>query len=251
MTTLFVFAHQDDEIAVFREIVKAVERGEHPVCIYLTDGGAGKATPQERNAESTRVLTSLGVPASDLIFLGTDIGIPDGRLPDNLDRCWNALIERLEVLEPVQRIFTHALEGGHQDHDAACIIATLLAKHFGCLNESRQFPLYRAPGGRFRFTFAKPLEANGPVEREPLSAAERLSILTRLFRYPSQRVVMMKLCPRIVIDFLTDGTQKLQPLSLARLHEAPNDSFLYEAWKIYDYARFRKNADAFLTAHGV
>ena len=249
MTTLFLFAHQDDEIGVLHEILKAVRAGDRVVCIYLTNGGAGKATPQERNAESSRCLTSLGVSPDDLIFLGTEQDIPDGRLPDNLERGWSKLIETVEPLQPVRRIFTHAFEGGHQDHDAASVIGTLLAKRLGCLEESRQFPLYRAPGGRFLLKFAKPLQANGPVERSPISINEKSLILSKLFQYPSQSIVMMKLGPRMALDFLIDGAQKLQPLSLARLREPPNDAYLYEAWKIYDYARFRRLTDAFLQAH--
>ncbi len=246
MTTLFLFAHQDDEFGVFHEIRQTLVRGERAVCIYLTDGGGGKATPEARNAESTRALTGLGVPRGDIEFLGTKIGIHDGTLPENLQRCLDELVVRADQLAPVRRVVTHAWEGGHQDHDAAHLLGVALAVRLNILEASRQYPLYRAPGNRFFLTFSSPMPENGPVERNKIPLNDRLASLARMTCYPSQLRVMLKLAPQQAWDYLTDGTQKLQPLSVERLYTRPAAEFLYEKWDMFSYDKFRQLADRFL-----
>ena len=85
-TTLLLLAHQDDEIA-FAPLLSRLKASRHPVCVvYLTDGGLGRATPERRNAESTRALASLGVPAGEISFLGQVLSVPNGLLFQRLSQ---------------------------------------------------------------------------------------------------------------------------------------------------------------------
>src|ERR1043165_10179605 len=104
MSELYVFAHQDDEVAIAPRIARDVAAGARVVCAFLTDGGA----PAVRDAESRAVMAELGV--QDVIF----VGFPERALVEHLDAAYYAL-EEIDA----EAIVTLAWEGGHQDHDAA------------------------------------------------------------------------------------------------------------------------------------
>lgn len=161
MSKLYVFAHQDDEVAIAPRIARDVASGARVVCAFLTDGGA----PAMRNAESRAVLAELGV--DDVIF----VGLPDGRLVEHLEEALAALPR------DVEEIVTLAWEGGHQDHDAAHLVALALAIARGvrCL----AFPLYR---GYFRVL--SPLREG---DKRRLTAREVIKRAMLCWRYPSQR----------------------------------------------------------------
>lgn len=250
MTTVFLFAHQDDDFGVFHEIADAVAHKERVVCLYLTNGAWAGVTPQERNAESLDVLTRLGVSIGDIRFIGTELDIDDGSLVDHLDRCWDGVLSALGALEDITRIIVPAWEGGHHDHDAAHLVGLALARRLNVLEESRQYPFYRAPTLRFWVTFAAPLEANGPVISRSLGLRERLYYLSLLRHYRSQRSVMLKLGPQLAWSYLTNGTQMLQRLNPQRAMEAPMDRpLLYEIWGLCTYEHFRALADPFIARH--
>lgn len=250
MTTVFIFAHQDDDFGVFHEIADAVARKERVVCIYLTNGAWAGVTPQQRNAESLAVLTRLGVNTDDIKFLGTELDIPDGALVENLDRCWDKLLSEIAALDGVTRIIVPAWEGGHHDHDAAHLVGLALARYLDVLEQSRQYPFYRAPALRFWLSFTAPLEANGKVISRPLGWRERLDYLLLLRHYRSQGPVILKLAPQLAWSYLTKGAQMLQRLNPQRALEAPMERpLLYETWGLCTYEHFRACADPFIARH--
>ena len=106
MHTLFVLAHQDDEIAVATRITYALQRGNEVTVIFLTDGEGRKATSQERDAESREVLQRLGV--KNAIFLGSEERIPDGALYEHMPLA----LQLLERVGPVDEVVCLAWEGG-------------------------------------------------------------------------------------------------------------------------------------------
>jgi len=147
---LFVVAHQDDECFMSTRIARDVARGHRVLLAVLTDGSAGCRNPKSRDAESRRVLARLGVEPRDILFVGTDARIPDGKLHLHLDRAVDALNEAIGQTT-VDRIFTCAYEGGHQDHDAAHVIALALAAERGMLHRTWQMPLYNGFRTRWKF----------------------------------------------------------------------------------------------------
>ncbi|HEY6139021.1 MAG TPA: PIG-L family deacetylase [Thermoanaerobaculia bacterium] len=164
MSKLFVFAHQDDEVAIAPRIAREVAAGERVVCAFLTDGGA----PAVRDAESRAVLESLGV--RDVIF----VGLPEGRLVEHLEEAFQA------IGGDPDEIITLAWEGGHQDHDAAHLVALALAIARGvrCI----EFPLYH--GRRRPYRVLAPLRI-GETRRLSMREVWRRAMLC--WRYPSQR----------------------------------------------------------------
>jgi hypothetical protein len=170
MSKLFLFAHQDDEVAIAPRIAREVAAGAHVVCVFLTDGGA----PAVRDAESRAVLEEMGV--SDVHF----VGLPDGRLVEHLEEAYGA-IEHIDADE----IVTLAWEGGHQDHDAAHLVA--LARGVRCL----EFPLYHGKG--LRGPFFRVMVPLHDGERTRLSLREVWRRARLSWRYPSQRWTWMGL----------------------------------------------------------
>lgn len=250
MTTVFLFAHQDDEFGVFHEIADAVSRKERAVCIYLTNGAWAGVTPQQRNAESLAVLTRLGIDTDNVRFLGTELDVPDGFLVDYLDRSWDGVLSEIESLDDITQIIVPAWEGGHHDHDAAHLVGLALARRFNIVEASWQYPFYRAPAIRFLLSFAAPLEANGQVIMRPMGWRERLDYFLLLRHYRSQWPVMLKLGPQLVWSYLAKGAQMLQTLNPRRASEAPMDGpLLYETWGLCTYEHFRACADPFIARH--
>jgi N-acetylglucosamine malate deacetylase 1 len=252
VTTLFLFAHQDDEFGAFHEITSTLAGGERAVCMYLTNGAWKDVTPEIRNAETSEVLRRVGVAAGDVHFLGTEFGIPGSALPDNLEKCWDALVARGAQIGGIDRVIMHAWEGGHHDHDAVHLLGVALAQKLNVLEASRQFPLYRAPGGRLLVTYGAPLDANGPVTRSRIPWAKRFQYISYLRFYRSQMTTVVKVGPLIAWDYLFGGEQKLQPVSLHRLVERPAEGLLlYEVWKLYSFDKFSRNAAAFVAKSGI
>jgi len=171
MSKLFVFAHQDDEVAIAPRIAREVAAGERVICVFLTDGGA----PAVRDAESRAVLAELGV--QEVVF----VGLRDGTLVEHLDEAY-AAVEQIDADE----IVTLAWEGGHQDHDAAHLVALALAVARGvrCV----EFPLYH--GKRRPYRVLAPLRI-GETRRLSMREVWRRAMLC--WRYPSQRRTWMGL----------------------------------------------------------
>ena len=65
---LFVFAHQDDEIAAASRIVFELRRGAPVHCVFLTDGTGANVPAAVRNGESAAVLARLGVDSNYASF---------------------------------------------------------------------------------------------------------------------------------------------------------------------------------------
>ena len=139
---LFLFAHQDDEYGIFPVLEQLAARGEPLAVAYLTSGTLDGRTSAQRNAESVRVLTQLGLTPAQIHFPGADLNLPDGQLYQHVQQACEGVQDLLGDGPPPTRIFTPAWEGGHQDHDATHIVACYLARKFSCLEASRQSPLY-------------------------------------------------------------------------------------------------------------
>lgn len=227
---LFLFAHQDDEYGVFPLLDQLAARGERVEAVYLTSGTLDGRRSERRNRESVEVLARFGITADHIHFTGADANFPDGRLYQHVEDGAGATMALLGNTGAPSRIFAPAWEGGHQDHDAAHIIACYLAGKFACLDASRQFPLYHGQGlpGILWHTFT-PLPDNGAVESFPINWPQRFRYLRYGLRYRSQWSTWVGLYPMYALYLLTRGRQYLQPLNLARLRQRPHAGVcLYE-----------------------
>ncbi len=224
---LFIFAHQDDEVGIFRNILNEIG-DRRVICLYLTDGAARGDESPRRNRESLGVLRRLGVPAENVFFAGDDLGVRDGQLLNHLDAVGDWLEEFMTAQQPICSIYLPAWEGGHHDHDATHALGVLIAHKLGLLNVTRQFPLYNGYGcGGPLFRVFLPLPDNGAATNITLRWDERTRFLRYCLLYPSQFITWVGLLPFVFLHYVFWGTQVTQPVSVARISERPHDGALY------------------------
>ncbi|HET7436492.1 MAG TPA: PIG-L family deacetylase [Thermoanaerobaculia bacterium] len=228
---LFVFAHQDDEVAAAVHILRFVRSGAHVACVFLTNGEGNGCAAATRDDESRRALASIGV---DDVHFGT---LPDGALVEHLDEA----IARLEAID-ADEIWTLAYEGGHQDHDAAHIAALTVAeqRNIPCV----EFPLYHgfhSLGPLFRVCAPLP----GQYTRWPVSMRDAWRT-TRLVRfYQSQRRTWLGLLPFVIWRLFFVRRVVTRDASAERTHARPHvGSLFYERRFGFPYERFSAAAAA-------
>jgi LmbE family N-acetylglucosaminyl deacetylase len=232
MHVVFVLAHQDDEIAFASRIRYAIARGDRVACVCLTDG-ASVVAASVRDGESNRALQRLGVPA----LLVDEERIADGTLPEHLDR---ALAFLESVAHEADELVTLAWEGGHQDHDAAHLVAAVFARGRGirCL----EMPLYNGHRARGLFRVMHPVGDGWTMRR--LTLRERIGDVLLVRFYPSQRKTWLGLAPLML---LAPPRELTRVADLRRAAAPPHaGALLYERRFRYPYARFAERAARFL-----
>lgn len=233
---LYVFAHQDDELAAAHSIRA---RGD-AVCAYLTDGAA-RVPAARRNAESLATLAELGVPPERVAFLAA---APDGRLVEGLDAALAALETRFGAL-PVTQVGLLAWEGGHPDHDAAHLVGLAFAQRHGV--EAFEHPLYSGEGGA-------PFRVLTPVgdgwTRERVGRWEALKILALVRHYRSQWRTWLGLLPEGFVRLFLLGRTHVRVAKATRLFAAPHRGrLLYERRFHVSYLAFLATAGSFRDRH--
>jgi hypothetical protein len=232
--TLFLFAHQDDEFGVFQKIMDELAAGREVYCAYLTDGVPVGCSPEVRNLESIAVLTKLGVPRKNILFVGEELLIPDRKLVDHLKKAKEWLVSWLFENTQIESIYIPAWEGGHPDHDSLHAVGVVATKRLNLIDKVWQFPLYngyKCKGQFFRIFLT--LASNGEVFKRKISWHNRCRFLSLILNYPSQTITWIGLTPFVVIHYLFYGTQSLQRVSFLRIQFPPHAGKLY-----YERRRF-------------
>jgi LmbE family N-acetylglucosaminyl deacetylase len=246
-TSLYVFAHQDDEVAAAPQIVEDVANGVDVLCAFLTDGGAGKASPAVRDAESAAVLSSLGVHRDHILFLGSRFAIPDGALVEHIDRAYELLEHELAHAEVVS-IHCLAWEGGHQDHDASHLIALAVARKRSLLEQCFELPLYRGSGSLFRTLAPLPPRAGWEERRLSLQEGVRFSLL--VWRYRTQWRSWTGLFPELALKLAILRRSTRRAVALDRVRARPHSgALLYERRFRFPYERFVAASARFIERH--
>jgi len=221
---LFVFAHQDDEIAAATRILHLLRTGWTVACVYLTNGEGRRAKAAVRDEESRTVLARLGVDLNRVHFAGSREQIPDGRLFEHLDRALK-LLEDAEPATP-DEVWTLAYEGGHQDHDAAHLIALAYAARRGA--PCFELPLYhgyKLPGPFFN-TLA-PLRNGGVWTSRKIALSEgfRIALLCRF--YVSQRKTWLGLLPEALLRLALGRREWTRTADVKRVEDKPHEGKLF------------------------
>ena len=244
-TTLFFLAHQDDEFGVFQSICNELKH-KNVYFIYLTSGVRGSNSPHARNNETLSVLKQLGVNASNVIFVGEELNINDGDLIYNLSKAYDWLEKYFVCFnKDIDKLYFHAYEGGHPDHDAVYLLIVLLLSRFDLMNCGRQFPLYHSHNCfSFFFKALSPLASNGEVINIPIKNNMKLIFLKLIFRYKSQILTFMGLLPFIIYEYFIGGHQKLQKIKNLDFNIPPHNGMLYYekrgfcSWQIFKKEAF-------------
>jgi LmbE family N-acetylglucosaminyl deacetylase len=243
---LFVYAHQDDEIATATRILHLVRAGWDVSCVYLTNGEGRAVRSHVRDEESRQVLARLGIDLERVHFLGSEARIPDGRLFEHLDEAFE-LLERAIGRIP-DEIWTLAYEGGHQDHDAAHLVAVAYAVKHGvpCF----EMPLYHGYGlpGPF-FNALAPLRNGGGWTARKIALGEgfRIALLCRY--YASQRKTWLGLLPEALLRLALGRKEWTRPAQLDRVRDKPHRGKLfYERRFGVSWEEFASKARPFVSA---
>ncbi|HET8796063.1 MAG TPA: PIG-L family deacetylase [Thermoanaerobaculia bacterium] len=248
MHALFVFAHQDDEIAAAARMRFLLREGAALSVVFLTDGQGRGAQAAVRDEESRRALARVGVDRARVHFLGSEHRIPDGALVEHLDRALALLEER--VTEPVDEVWCLSWEGGHHDHDASHLVALLFAKRRGLLDRVYEVPLYQ--GYRLRgpfFQTLKPLPAGGPWtgRRIPLREGLWIAALCRFYR--TQRRTWLGLLPSAMLRLVLGHREWTRRADPARVREKPHEGALFYERRFHvPWERFERCARPFIDA---
>jgi LmbE family N-acetylglucosaminyl deacetylase len=243
MHALFVFAHQDDEIAAAARIAHLVRSGATISCVFLTNGEGRRATSVERDAESRRVLTRLGIDLARVHFIGSEERVPDGALVEHLDRAL-ALLEA-RITEAVDEVWCLAWEGGHQDHDAAHLVgvAFALARGAACF----ELPLYHGLWSGRLFQTLAPLREGAAWSGRRVSVVEALTLLALCRFYRSQRKTWLGLLPSAFVRLVLGRREWTRPVDVKRLAGKPHEGVLfYERRFGYPWPEFDRHARGFI-----
>jgi LmbE family N-acetylglucosaminyl deacetylase len=241
---LCVFAHQDDEYGVAARITRERKSGRRVICAYLTDGAASVPS-YVRNDESRGVLTTIGVDESDILFLGSEHDIPDGSLVEHLEAAFH-ILDRAVRERDIDEVLTLAWEGGHQDHDAAHLVAMAFAQKRSL--PCREFPLYRGNRYGHLFRVLSPIRDGGLRRKLGFSEALRASMLA--WRYRSQRRTWIGLFGESFLKLVVLRREVLGDADPARVLQPPHARPLfYERRFHFPWERFAAAARPFIAAH--
>lgn len=185
---IVIAPHQDDEtLGCGGLIALKRQRGAAVQIVFLTDGGKSplpadgsvvrEELPNARMQEARAATHALGVPESDLHFLG----LPDGALKQLSKESCEEIINRLCALitaqEPV-KVFVPHWDDGHGDHEAAFDFAVEAVRRTRTKIDILQYsiwgpwlhPLFRATSLRdLRSAYRLPIAA---VQGEKAAAIE-------------------------------------------------------------------------------
>lgn len=252
MTSLFLFAHQDDEFGVFWKIYSLCQTHNRVIIAYLTSGSVSGQQNPTRDQESINVLMRLGVARRDIHFVGASMSIADGRLPEHFGIAFDACMALVKTVNDLAEICSVAWEGGHQDHDACHVVAVIMAKKLRLLERSSQFSLYHGAGlrGSFFRLFA-PLPENGEISSMKIPLGARLRFSVYPFIYRSQWKSWIGLYPFMIAHYVFSGNQELQKFSDKRINVVPHGGkLLYERRGSYSRELFFQSATSFIALHG-
>ncbi|HEY0141803.1 MAG TPA: PIG-L family deacetylase [Thermoanaerobaculia bacterium] len=224
MHRLFVFAHQDDEVAMATRILDALRGGDTVSCAYLTDGATRRAPAPVRDQETRDVLQRLGVDLARVHFLGSRHGIADGKLHEHLDDALQLLEAR--VPEKVDEVITLAWEGGHHDHDCAHLVALAFATRRGvAVHEMPMYHGHRLPGPFFRTL--TPLRVGGGWNSRAIRFRDGLHIALLCRFYRSQRRTWLGLLPEALLRLSLGRKEWSRPVDPRRVDARPHEGPLF------------------------
>jgi len=253
---IIVIAHQDDEFCIFNRIHKFKNKNNIHV-FYLTSGLnkiLSKKKINYRNIESTKVLIRLGVQKKNIYFLGDQLSIKSNELLNNLSQVYKKLILNLKKIKGKKILYTHALEGGHLDHDCCYYLSRQLRKNIRDIKTMFQFPNYHSKNLPYiMYRVLSPIKENGKVFRKKYDFSSRFKFIYYLFFYKSQLFGSMAwfgLYPFLIFHFLfskSDIVQKINPRE-TKIRKPHKGFLLYEKRGYLKYKNFEEKITKFLVS---
>ena len=207
-----------------------------------------KNEKNHRDLESIEVLSRFGIEQKNIFFLGRKLSINNNKLYKSMDKAYNELFQIIKNIKGKKIIFTHALEGGHEDHDACFYLAKLIFFKNKSIYNAYQFPAYN--GKKMPYIFFKVfsrITENGKIFKKKFKFQDRLKFIYLLFFYKSQKKIWFGLYPFVIFKFLFSKTDLIQEINKKIKIRRPHDGkLLYEKRGFCDYKLFEKKVFYFL-----
>lgn len=244
--TVFFLAHYDDEFGVFEDIKIHIDKKIPFHIVYLTNSSLDKSNNKIRQTESLLVLKRLGVHTCQISFIGKELLISDCKLKNHLISAYKRCKSLIKKLKNVEKIYTHAYEGGHPDHDALNFICSKIILTSKTKIDGFQFPLYCGPGliGPFFFLF-KPLKRNGKVKKKKIKVINIMLYLRLIFTYKSQFKTFLGLYPFYFIHLIFKKSYLLQKINKKTYSKPHKGKLLYERRNMDNFKNFKLRIDQF------
>ena len=238
---LWLLAHQDDEVLGLHLFSNSAVNH----VIYLTDGvRAGAAYDSGKRVDEARVAWNEIDKNAELIFFGTDRGLKDGALREEISLVHlNELIEICQNRD-INEIVTLQLEGGHQDHDIVSMLAEEISVRLSL--DLFIFPAYRALHKRYPI-YAVMSPTYKLIEEKSSSLVSRLHFTNQAFRlmknYRSQLSTWVGLGPFVILKYLIGNPNFIHQSSISKSAQDIPSKLLYanrQKVQPIDYEGFRK-----------
>ena len=243
--SFFFLAHYDDEFGIFEEIRIHVAQKIPFHIVYLTNSNSNKLNNKIREKETLYVLKKLGVFRNQITFIGKELSIPDLSLKDHLIDAYIQCEKMIRKLGNVGKIYTHAYEGGHPDHDVLNFLCSKLISTNKSKIDGWQFPLYCGPGliGPLFFLF-KPLKFNGKVKKKKIKFEYIKLYLKLIFIYRSQLKTFIGLYPFYFIHMIFAKSYLLQKINIKKKYLRPHKGkLLYERRRMDKFKNIKSEMD--------
>jgi LmbE family N-acetylglucosaminyl deacetylase len=248
MDTAILLPHMDDEVFIIPYLVELREQNSSDVSIYFLTKSEGRDNRFDQNVreqESIRAIAKI-LPDAAVHFLGRKFDAKDLDLHKNL----LVYFEHLKMLlaNDFKTIVSPHFEGGHIDHDSACILAFELARALGCHHLTFNIYSARAKSGPF-YKVAKPTEELSLRVKAPIGAAVYAHTLLIPARYRSQLLTWLGLYLPLVWRTLVMRKFSLNSGFAFNPNEMPNfGKVLYENRGDGSYLNWNTSVNDFLTA---
>lgn len=233
----FLFAHQDDEIGVFQNIINENKKNRIFI-IYLTKGGTTKKQMLLRNKESLNGLKELGVDSKNIFFINDIIDVNEIKLVFKIQKIIEILKKNFFKLYNPDVIYSHAWEGGHPDHDSAFLISYYFYKKLNI--KLYTFPLYNCENLKWPFFNAfVPVKKNGRILIKKYSKKNYIKLFKFMTSYKSQFFSLLGLYPFLLLRIFLFKTYFIQTMSKTeKLSKPHSNEIMYEQRKIMTWMRF-------------
>ena len=231
---IFLFSHQDDEIAIFKTIKDLINTNKNVLIIYLTNGNTSKSENTNfilrRENESKKVLKKLGVSERNIFFIGKKLKVKSYNLLNHLEKTYDELTNFIDNIDGEINIYTHAWEGGNIDHDSSYVLALKLMRNNVNIMNSYQFPFYNSYNIPFNFyRVFYPIKENGKSTHLNISYKEKIQFIKFLFHYVSPIKIWIGLYPFVIFKILINDYSYLQTIDKnVQLQKPHKNSLWYE-----------------------
>ena len=230
----FIFSHQDDEFGLFNIIENSIKKGQNVYVLYLTNGLTKDETNikklNQRENESIKILIKLGVNRNKIIFLGKRLNITVYNLHKNLNLVYKNISSFLNKFKDRCVIYTHAWEGGNEDHDASFVIVKKILFNNRSVNKCFQFSLYHRYNTNFYpFKILSFIPSNSKIFQSKLSLLQKIKYTSYLFSYISQFYLWIPFYPFIIFKIFFGKFKNLKKISKTLYLKKPHKgNLLYE-----------------------